>query len=205
MMGSVGNTSQGSNLDYFVRNNKAVMDLTEYNTALIEKTLQGVKDTLNEFGLDFDVLHSIGVMAGSPREVAGINANNRLSFSSKYKDKSIDDFKQDNYVIDSSAYGVGTHEAGHAIAVYIQRQMYPKITDLMKSYEGAKLEHEIIKEAKREAGTLTKISEYGNSTKGAKAGEYVAEAVSDYMINRDNANKSSIAIVNALKKRLRGK
>ena len=203
-----GNINNSKGLDYFESKGVPIQhdEIKGLNRVLMDKTLQGVSDTLNEFGLEVSEVTNIGG-TDTRGEQAGVNGFNQFSFGRKsYSDASISDFKKDNYTVNSTAYGVGAHEAGHivtnvALRNYASSKGMSKLerSEMRKS---GKFSTQIIKEAKKDAGRLTKISQYGSKTSGSKAGEYVAEAVSDYMTNGKKANPSSVAVVNVLKRYL---
>lgn len=215
-MGSVGAHKNNTNyLEQFRHNGTNVLDneLAGMNPVLVNKTLNGVADTLKEFGLDLSTVTAIG-HAWQSNEVAGVNGFNQLSLSDDYKlpqndfnSSNMQAFTQAGWVIDPSAYGTGTHEAGHIISNVVLRRVYAAENktqaQISADRHSGKWDLRIAREAKNVLGTkLSPISQYGGSLKGQKSVEYVAEAVSDYMVNRDKANKSSLAVVQVLKKYL---
>ena len=200
--GASGFTADGA-LEHFRKAGVRVYDedLKGLNKTLVDKTLTGVIDTLKEFGLPLTIVNSIGVSLSKNAEASangfGDFGFGEKAFSSKEKEFSFSDFS-----IDSTARGVGTHEAGHIISNYAMR----KNNSDLSLYEKAKLrssgkwDRKILKEAKKiNGGTLSAISKYGSNSKGKAAGEVVAEAVSEYMKSRKRASPSSKAIVKVLK------
>lgn len=175
------------------------------NPVLVNETLHGVSDTLHEFGFDESEVKSIGTLmfSGSKDAEASVNGLNHLSLSTRfYSDNTISDFNDTGYTINGSAYGIGTHEAGHIISNIALHNYAQKtgMSNLQRAEmrKNGKFATIVIKDAKKNAGKLTTISKYSRT----KNDEYVAEAVCDYMTNKRNANPSSLAIVNALKRYL---
>lgn len=218
-MGSVGGKKSGGSiykstnetyLQQFENAGTKILtnELSGMNMTLVEKTLSGVADTLKEFGLDMSVVTAIG-HGWQKNETAGVNGFNQLHFGDSYKTNE-NEFKmtKQGWVIDHTAYGTGTHEAGHLISNFILEKVYNAEgkTQLQKSQDrhSGKWDLRLAKEAKNELGKkLSPISEYGGSLKGQKSSEFIAEAVSDYMKNKNKANKSSLAVVKVLKKYLK--
>lgn len=192
-----------SAMDSFKRAGVKILEdeLKGMNPVLVEKTLSGVKDTLNEFGLPLSVLSAVGETIGN-KGTASMNGFGQLGLRRKYYTSKQNDFAKDDFTADSSAYGTGTHEAGHLITNYLMRKHNSTLSNLeqAKLRNSGKWDREILKQAKKlNGGKLSAISKYGNSSNGKAASEVVAEGVSEYMKKRKNASASSKAIVRALK------
>lgn len=99
-----------------------------------------------------------------------------------------------------------SHELAHNIVDRIARKEVKNSADFIQKYNS------IVKDTERtitdtaaksigstHGGLVSHISGYANRDRG----ESIAEAVSDYVANGNNANKYSIAIVKELKKRLK--
>ena len=172
-------------------------EVKNLNSVLVDKTLKGVRDTLNEFGLPLSVVTGIGLSLSNDAE-ASANGMGQLGFSSKYYSSSNNEFAPNDY----TAYGTGTHEAGHLISNYLMRKSNSSLTKFQqaKLRTSGKWDRNILKQAKKiNGGKLSAISKYGSNTKGKAAGEVVAEAVSEYMKKGKSASSTSKAIVQALK------
>lgn len=176
-------------------------EVKNLNSVLVDKTLKGVRDTLNEFGLPLSVVTGIGLSLSNDAE-ASANGMGQLGFSSKYYSSSNNEFTPSDYTADYTAYGTGTHEAGHLISNYLMRKSNSSLTKFQqaKLRTSGKWDRNILKQAKKiNGGKLSAISKYGSNTKGKAAGEVVAEAVSEYMKKGKSASSTSKAIVQALK------
>ena len=200
---SFANTSGTSARDSFRNANVKVFDyeLSGMNMNLVEKTLKGVKDTLDEFGLPLSVVTSIGEMLSNKGE-ASVNGLGQLGFGRKAYTSKANEFPKSDRIIDSTAYGTGTHEAGHIISNYVMRKHNSGLSNLEQSKlrGSGKWDREILKKAKKlNGGKLSAISKYGSNFKGKAAAEVVAEGVSEYMKKGKSASPSSKAIVKALK------
>lgn len=195
--------SNGSPLDTF-RNAKTIIfddELKGMNMVLVNKTLKGVQDTLKEFGLPLSLVASIGVSMSS-KAAASANGLGQLGFGRNAYSSSANEFPHDSYFADSTAYGNGTHEAGHLITNYLMRKNNSSLNTLQqaKLRMSGKWDRGILKQAKKlNGGSLQAISQYGSNSKGKAASEVVAEAVSEYMKKGKAASASSKAIVQVLK------
>lgn len=171
------------------------------NNNLVSKTLNGVRDTLKEFGLPENALGRVS--AGDAKDyVASVNGFGNLRLSRADYSSKKNEFSKANHVVDSSAYGVGTHEAGHMISIHAMNKGYKNATVLerAKMMRSGKFDREVLKKAKKlNGGQLSGVSKYGNSFRGKAARETVAEAVSEYMTKGKKASSTSKAIVKALK------
>ena len=195
-------TKTGSAMDSFRKAGVRILDdeLKGMNSILVEKTLSGVRDTLKEFGLPLSVLSAVGETDNKGQ--ASMNGFGQLGLSRKAYTSKANDFPKDNYTADSSAYGTGTHEAGHLITNYLMRKNNSTLSNLeqAKLRNSGKWDRDILKKAKElNGGSLSAISRYGSNSKGKAASEVVAEGVSEYMKKGKAASSSSIAIVKALK------
>lgn len=176
-------------------------EVQNLNSALVDKTLKGVRDTLKEFGLPLSVVASIGLSLSNDA-VASANGMGQLGLSSKHYSSSNNEFVPSDYTVDYTAYGTGTHEAGHLISNYLMRKNNSSLTRLQQANlrSSGKWDRNILKQAKKiNGGKLSAISKYGSNTKGKAAGEVVAEAVSEYMKKGKSASSTSKAIVQVLK------
>ena len=192
-----------SAIESFRSANTKVFDseLTGMNMKLVEKTLAGVKDTLKEFGLPLSVVASIGASMNDKAE-ASANGLGQLGLGRKSYTSKTNEFPKSDYTVDSTAYGAGTHEAGHLISNYLMRKHNSSLSSLQqaKLRSSGKWDREILKQAKKlNGGNLSAISKYGSNSKGKAASEVVAEGVSEYMKKGKSASASSKAIVKALK------
>lgn len=192
-----------SAIESFRSANTKVFDseLTGMNMKLVEKTLAGVKDTLKEFGLPLSVVASIGASMNDKAE-ASANGLGQLGLGRKSYTSKANEFPKSDYTVDSTAYGAGTHEAGHLISNYLMRKHNSSLSSLQqaKLRSSGKWDREILKQAKKlNGGNLSAISKYGSNSKGKAASEVVAEGVSEYMKKGKSASASSKAIVKALK------
>ncbi len=106
-----------SAIESFRSANTKVFDseLTGMNMKLVEKTLAGVKDTLKEFGLPLSVVASIGGETMNDKARASADGLGQLGLSRKSYTSKANEFPKSDYTVDSTAYGTGTHEAGHLI------------------------------------------------------------------------------------------
>ncbi len=175
-------------------------ELQGMNMNLVEKTLAGVKDALNEFGLPLSVVTAIGE-AMDKRSVASANGLGQLGLGQQYRSKE-NEFEKNEYTVDYTAYGAGTHEAGHLISNYLMRKNNNGLTVLQqaKMRQSGKWDRDILRKAKKlNGGRLSAISKYGSNFNGKAASEVVAEAVSEYMKKGKAASASSKAIVRVLK------
>ena len=192
-----------SAIESFRNANTKVFDseLAGMNMKLIEKTLSGVKDTLKEFGLPLSVVASIGASMNDKAE-ASANGLGQLGLGRKSYTSKANEFPKSDYTVDSTAYGAGTHEAGHLISNYLMRKHNSSLSNLQqaKLRSSGKWDREVLKQAKKlNGGNLSAISKYGSNSKGKAASEVVAEGVSEYMKKGKSASASSKAIVKALK------
>ena len=175
-------------------------ELKGMNSTLVEKTLSGVRDTLNEFGLPLSVLSAVGETSGKGQ--ASMNGFGQLGLNRREYASKSNDFPKDDFTVDSSAYGTGTHEAGHLITNYLMRRHNSTLSNLeqAKLRNSGKWDRDILRKAKElNGGSLSAISRYGSNSKGKAASEVVAEGVSEYMKKGKAASSSSKAIVKALK------
>lgn len=176
-------------------------ELKGMNAVLVEKTLSGVRDTLNEFGLPLSVLSAVGETLGN-KGIASMNGFGQLGLARKSYASKANDFPKDDFTADSSAYGAGTHEAGHLITNYLMRKHNSTLSNLeqAKLRISGKWDRDILKKTKKlNGGKISAISKYGSNSKGKAASEVVAEGVSEYMKKGKSASASSKAIVKALK------
>ncbi len=192
-----------SAIESFRRANTKVFDseLTGMNMKLVEKTLAGVKDTLKEFGLPLSVVAAIGASM-TDKEQASADGFGKLGLGHKSYTSKANEFPKSDYTVDSTAYGTGTHEAGHLITNYLMKKHNSSLSILQqaKLRSSGKWDREILKQAKKlNGGNLSAISKYGSNFKGKAASEVVAEGVSEYMKKGKYASASSKAIVKALK------
>ncbi len=193
-----------SAIESFRSANTKVFDseLTGMNMKLVEKTLAGVKDTLKEFGLPLSVVASIGGETMNDKARASADGLGQLGLSRKSYTSKANEFPKSDYTVDSTAYGTGTHEAGHLITNYLMKKHNSSLSILQqaKLRSSGKWDREILKQAKKlNGGNLSAISKYGSNFKGKAASEVVAEGVSEYMKKGKYASASSKAIVKALK------
>ena len=190
-------------LDAF-RNAKTIIfddELKGMNMVLVNKTLKGVQDTLKEFGLPLSVVKSVGASMNA-NAATSANGLGQLGLGRNVYSSSANEFPNDDYFIDSTAYGNGTHEAGHLITNYLMRKHNSSLSTLQqaKLRSSGKWDRDILKQAKKiNGGSLSAISKYGSNSKGKAASEIVAEAVSEYMKKGKAASASSKAIVQVLK------
>lgn len=178
-------------------------DIKGLNMVLVNKTLQGAIDTLKAFGLPVTTINGVGIsLSNKSTTVASVNGFGDFGFSRKTYQQKINEFPKDGWVVDYSARGTGTHEAGHLISDYIMKKTNSHLSILEKANlrSSGKWDRQILKQAKKEnGGKLSAISKYGSSTKGKAASEVVAEAVAEYMKKGKKASPSSKAIVKVLK------
>lgn len=133
---------------------------------------------------------------------ASANGLGQLGLGRKSYTSKANEFPKSDYTVDSTAYGAGTHEAGHLISNYLMRKHNSSLSSLQqaKLRSSGKWDREILKQAKKlNGGNLSAISKYGSNSKGKAASEVVAEGVSEYMKKGKSASASSKAIVKALK------
>lgn len=107
-----------------------------------------------------------------------------------------------NHLANPTAYGAGTHEAGHLVSDYAMHKNNKGLSVLEKANMRAsgKWDRQVLKTAKKmNGGSLSAVSKYGSSHRGKAAREMVAEGVSEYMRKGKNASATSRAIVKALK------
>lgn len=176
-------------------------DVNGLNKILVNKTLDGVRDTLNEFGIPLNTLNGVGV-TDNKKGIASVNGFGDLSLlRTEYSSKN-SEFKKSNRVADSTAYGVGTHEAGHLVSDYAMHKNNKglSISEKANMRASGKWDRQVLKTAKKmNGGSLSAVSEYGSSHRGKAAHEMVAEGVSEYMRKGKKASATSRAIVKALK------
>lgn len=117
--GSVSSLNSGTPYDQFKKNGVLIHeeDLKGLNMTLVNKTLKGMQDTLKEFGLPISTIHGIGI-AMAKDALASVNGFRDLNFGRKSYSQKENEFKKRDDIADSTAYGAGTHEAGHAIVDY---------------------------------------------------------------------------------------
>ena len=148
-----------------------------------------------------NTLNGVGV-TDSKKAMASVNGFGDLSLSrTEYSSKN-SEFKKANHVADSTAYGIGTHEAGHLVSDYAMHKNNKGLSVLEKANmrKSGKWDRQVLKTAKKmNGGSLSAVSKYGSSSKGKAAHEMVAEGVSEYMRKGKNASATSRAIVKALK------
>lgn len=190
-------------IDSFRSANVKVFDdeLAGMNMELVGKTLSGVKDTLKEFGLPLSIVKSIGLAMNNDAQ-ASANGLGQLGLGRNSYTSKANEFPKSDYTIDYTAYGAGTHEAGHLISNYLMRKHNSKLSLLEQSKlrSSGKWDRDVLKQAKKlNSGKLSPISKYGSNSKGKAASEVVAEAVSEYMRKGKRASSSSRAIVSVLK------
>ena len=166
------------------------------------KVIQGVKDVLDDFGMA-DGIRGIrysdkAIMGGDQN--ASMNGIGELSISPKYLSNG--EKNSDGYFVSDTFYGTGAHEAGHAVVngllrkVPIEGDAKSENLKIATARSKGKLEHAILKEAKRRnGGQNPPISKYGST----KEIEKVAEAVSDVYSNKGKANPYSKVIVGVMK------
>lgn len=200
--GSSSGMSGGSGISSFKGAGVRIeSDINGLNKALVNKTLNGVRDTLNEFGIPLNTLNGVGV-TDSKKAMASVNGFGDLSLSrTEYSSKN-SEFKKANHVADSTAYGIGTHEAGHLVSDYAMHKNNKGLSVLEKANmrKSGKWDRQVLKTAKKmNGGSLSAVSKYGSSSKGKAAHEMVTEGVSEYMRKGKNASATSRAIVKALK------
>ena len=164
------------------------------------KVIQGVKDVLDDFGM-VDGIRGIrysdkAIMGGDQN--ASMNGLGDLSISPKYLSEGEN---KSDYVVSDTFYGTGAHEAGHAVIngllrkVPIEGDAKSENLKIAAARSKGKLEHEILKEAKKRYGSNPPISKYGST----KESEKIAEAVSDVYSNKNKANPYSKVIVGVMK------
>lgn len=200
--GSPSGMSGGSGISSFKGAGVRIeSDVNELNKILVNKTLDGVRDTLNEFGIPLNTLNGVGV-TDSKKAMASVNGFGDLSLSrTEYLSKN-SEFKKANHVADSTAYGIGTHEAGHLVSDYAMHRNNRGLSVLEKANmrKSGKWDRQVLKTAKKiNGGSLSAVSQYGSSSRGKAAHEMVAEGVSEYMRKGKKASATSRAIVKALK------
>ena len=125
-------------------------DLKGLNMVLVNKTLKGVQDTLKEFGLPMSTINGIGI-ALSKDAVASVNGFRNLNFGRKSYSQKENEFKKRSDLADGTAYGTGTHEAGHAIVDYaMHKHNQGKSTLELANLRGSrKFDREILKKSKK--------------------------------------------------------
>ena len=99
-----------------------------------------------------------------------------------------------------------SHELGHGIVDRIARKTVTSYEDFMSNYNQiiGNMEKDITDSAAKSIGsTHNNLAGYVSGYANQGRGETIAEAVSDYVANRDKANPYSIAIIKELKKRLK--
>lgn len=163
--------------------------------------IQGVQDVLKDFGMEDNlraIRYSNTTIRGAETDAA-MNGVGDLIISPKYLSKG--ENKNSNVVSDTF-YGTGAHEAGHAVVngllrkVPIEGDAKSENLKIATARSKGKLEHAILKEAKRRnGGQNPPISKYGST----KEIEKVAEAVSDVYSNKGKANPYSKVIVGVMK------
>ncbi len=163
--------------------------------------IQGVQDVLKDFGME-DNLRGIyyhDKTVTGQKMSASMNGFGDLSISPKYLSEGEN---KSDYTVSDTFYGSGAHEAGHnvinSLLGKVQIEGDAKSDNLKRATARSKgkLEHEILKEAKkRNGGQNPPISRYGST----KEIEKVAEAVSDVYANKSNANPYSKIIVGVMK------
>ena len=212
--GSSSSDKSMKGLDYFKEQGLVGVfgvgsDFSKMNKSLVDKTLNGIYDTVNEFGIDMKQARvsvfsrNSGVDSDSEVEKVSSNFKNEISFEKSLYSGNMKDFKRDEFYIDSSARGLGTHVGGRIVVneacmEYNKTHPIRNIKDF-NNRMSKEFPSVVISEAKNNVGKLTNIGNH--STKKGRI--YLEQAVSDYMINGSNANKSSLAIVDVLKKYLK--
>lgn len=201
--GSVSSLNSGTPYDQFKKNGVLIHeeDLKGLNMTLVNKTLKGMQDTLKEFGLPISTIHGIGIAMAKDAQ-ASVNGFRDLNFGRKSYSQKENEFKKRDDLADSTAYGTGTHEAGHAIVDYAMHKhnQGKSVLELSNLRRSRKFDREILKKAKKiNGGHLNAISKYGSSSRGKASAELIAEGVSEYMRKKGKASASSKAIVKALK------
>jgi hypothetical protein len=172
----------------------------------LENGLQGVSDTLDAFGIDKGTITLIKTHNDSNTS-ADMALDGVLSFNSKrkYYGKGSDDFNiNDNpelgmNVVNGTSYGVGVHEGGH----HVVNKAFESYRDsanlgLNEYFTGqGKFANKVVRDAQKQIGAKSKpkISGYASTN----SSEYVAEAISDFVINKGKAQPISNAIANILK------
>ena len=128
----------------------------------------------------------------------------KISINNIFKEENYANFFGENksdYVVSDTFYGTGAHEAGHAVIngllrkVPIEGDAKSENLKIAAARSKGKLEHEILKEAKKRYGSNPPISKYGST----KESEKIAEAVSDVYSNKNKANPYSKVIVGVMK------
>lgn len=163
--------------------------------------IKGVKDVLKDFDMEENlrgIYYSDKTLTRGEADAA-MNGMGDLTISPNYLSKG-ENNRSD--VVSDTFYGTGAHEAGHNVVngllnkVEIEGDAKSENLKRATARRKGKLEHEIIKEAKRRnGGTNPPISKYGS----AKEIEKVAEAVSDVYANKGKANPYSKVIVGVMK------
>lgn len=165
--------------------------------------IQGVQDVLKDFGLEDELKAVYFTPKGTlfkGEAGASMNGMGDLNISTNNLARGEKDSK--GYFASDTFYGTGAHEAGHAVVNGLLRKVEiegdAKSDNLKRATarQKGKLEHEILKEAKRRnGGQNPPISRYGST----KEIEKIAEAVSDVHANKNKANPYSKVIVGVMK------
>lgn len=172
----------------------------------VEKALKGVYDVMTDMGIPLSALRMIAgrnnIMGDGFMAVNGFMdlqfSNNVYSSLENAERKN----KENQGAVSNNIYGTGAHEAGHIVIREIINRTMKDSTNLQKAdaWQKGKIEKQVIKEAKKKYGSNPVISRYGST----KPAEKVAEAVSDVYSNKSKANPYSKAIVDVLKRKLKG-
>ena len=152
--------------------------------ARADKVINGVKDVLSDFGLESSLTsiyfgNSIENRRGDDGDAA-MNGFGRLAISTNALVRG-DNGSRAGYFASDTLRGLGTHEAGHAVARALSDKLMKNESNLARSaaWRLGKLESAVMKEAARRYGGNYRISPYGSTS----AIEKVAEAVSDVYSN----------------------